>query len=410
MFSNYIKIALKVLKRRKFFTFISLFGICFTLVVLNVSTALLDKIWSNDAPESQMGKMLISGELEVTGPKTRSNYYASLFILHTYIKKLESASNQSFFSSNRLITNFTHGKKLILNKRYVDANYWQLFDFNFIEGHPFNEQDYEKGERFAVISEFVRDQFYPNETAEGKTIEIDKVTFRIIGVVKSVSKAKDYTYSDVWIPTTSMNENFDSEYLADYRAVFLAESRDDFPAIRTEFQKKVKAIPMLDSNHDNLVFVLDTKFETVSRDFSGDINDSAVNTYIATIAGAAFLFMLLPAINLININTSRILERSSEIGVRKSFGASSGSLVLQFIVENIILTVIGGLIAFVLTEFVLIQITSMNLIEHTSFHLNFEVFANGLLISILFGLLSGVYPAWRMSRLNPVNALRGGQS
>ena len=62
-----------------------------------------------------------------------------------------------------------------------------------------------------------------------------------------------------------------------------------------------------------------------------------------------FLFLLLPTLNLVNINISRIMERSSEIGVRKAFGASSRTLVLQFIVENIILTFLGGVIGIVLS-------------------------------------------------------------
>ena len=62
-----------------------------------------------------------------------------------------------------------------------------------------------------------------------------------------------------------------------------------------------------------------------------------------------FLFMALPTLNLVNINLSRILERSSEIGVRKAFGASSRTLVGQFVMENVILTLVGGALALVLS-------------------------------------------------------------
>src|SRR5262249_44136613 len=114
-----------------------------------------------------------------------------------------------------------------------------------------------------------------------------------------------------------------------------------------------------------------------------------------------------PTINLININISRILERSSEIGVRKSFGASSWTLVGQFIVENLVLTAIGGIFGFILTEVVLAMLNNSGLIPFAHFTLNFRIFGYGVILIIFFGLLSGVYPAWRMSRMQPVLALKG---
>ena len=74
------------------------------------------------------------------------------------------------------------------------------------------------------------------------------------------------------------------------------------------------------------------------------------------------MFMLLPAVNLINLNVSRILERASEIGVRKSFGASSRTLVGQFVVENIVLTTVGGALALLLATFILAWVSATGLL------------------------------------------------
>jgi putative ABC transport system permease protein len=102
------------------------------------------------------------------------------------------------------------------------------------------------------------------------------------------------------------------------------------------------------------------------------------------------------------------MERASEIGVRKAFGASSWTLVGQFVVENILLTLIGGAIGFALSRFVLQFITGSGWFPYAEFHLNYRVFLGGLALAVIFGLFSGVYPAWKMSRLNPVQALKGG--
>jgi putative ABC transport system permease protein len=117
--------------------------------------------------------------------------------------------------------------------------------------------------------------------------------------------------------------------------------------------------------------------------------------------------MLLPTINLININISRIMERASEIGVRKAFGASSWTLVGQFIIENVILTLLGGAIGFAMSRFVLQFITGSGWFPYAEFHLNHRIFLGGFILAVFFGVLSGVYPAWRMSRLHPVQALKG---
>ena len=77
-------------------------------------------------------------------------------------------------------------------------------------------------------------------------------------------------------------------------------------------------------------------------------------------------------------------------------------------IENVVLTAIGGIIGFVLSIFVLARITASDLIANARFDVNARVFVYGMLIAVAFGIASGVYPAWRMSRLDPVNALRGG--
>ena len=124
----------------------------------------------------------------------------------------------------------------------------------------------------------------------------------------------------------------------------------------------------------------------------------------------ALLFMSMPAINLMNLNSSRIIERSSEIGVRKAFGASSNTLVGQFITENIIVTLVGAAVGYALAYFVLDALNDSGFITYSTLSINTKVFVYGLLISIFFGFLSGVYPAFRMSRLHPATALKEGHS
>jgi putative ABC transport system permease protein len=113
-------------------------------------------------------------------------------------------------------------------------------------------------------------------------------------------------------------------------------------------------------------------------------------------------------LNLINLNSGRIMERAAEIGVRKAFGATGSQLVGQFIMENILLCIFGGAVGIALAKLILVWLSSSGIVPYMQVDLNFAVLCYGLLISVVFGLLSGVIPAWKMSRLDPVLALKGG--
>ena len=86
------------------------------------------------------------------------------------------------------------------------------------------------------------------------------------------------------------------------------------------------------------------------------------------------------------------------------------TLVGQFIVENILITLMGGAIGFVISAIALETLSSSGWLPFGHFSVNLNVFLAGLAVSLFFGLLSGVYPAFKMSRLHPVEALRGASS
>jgi putative ABC transport system permease protein len=201
-------------------------------------------------------------------------------------------------------------------------------------------------------------------------------------------------------------------------ALFLAGRPSDFAAIKEEFRARMKRVEIPDSHFERMVAVPETRAERTAslfeigpkRGIIGTDDDGRTHQgrFWTALGLLALLFMLLPTVNLVNLNVSRIMERASEIGVRKAFGATARTLVGQFIVENVALTLIGGFLGFVLAAFVLRGLTASGLVPYAHFEINVRVFLWGLALAVVFGVVSGVYPAWRMSRLNPVDALGGG--
>jgi putative ABC transport system permease protein len=196
------------------------------------------------------------------------------------------------------------------------------------------------------------------------------------------------------------------EIMGNYTAVILAKSKADLPKIKTEYAGVVSRIKP-DAGFDKLVTTAAPYLASfLSSTPLGDPESGKVGKLTFIVSIFVLLFMLLPTLNLININISRIMERSSEIGVRKAFGASGMTLVGQFIIENIILTFLGALIGIVMSAIIIQIINNSNLIANMHLSINLTVLMFSLAACVFFGLLSGVYPAWRMSKMEVVTALK----
>ena len=405
MLKNYIKIALKVLLRRKFFTFISLFAISFTLVVLMVATATLDYIFAPMPPETKQDRTLGVFYMQMTGPNSDWDASPGYALLNKYMRNISNVEQFSIYGENQMASSFKDGMEIKSMLKHTDGEYWKILDFSFIEGRPITDDDEKNANFVAVINRATREKFFGNESAVGKFIEVNRQRFEVVGVVENVSYLRQIPCSDIWVPnSTSPQKGERDQIMGGYFGLFLAHDKNDFPLIKKEFQSRLPGIQLPDKDYNKVDGTPETYFENTARDFFGE---GQAPLLLASILIIMLLFMLLPTINLVNINISRIMERSSEIGIRKSFGASSWTLVGQFVVENIIITAIGGVFGFLFAALILSAINNSNLIPYAHLQLNLRVFGYGFIMILFFGILSGVYPAWKMSRLHPVLALKG---
>lgn len=410
MLKNYFKIAIAVLRRRKFFTFISLFGISFTLTIIIVLAAFWDNLTSAGYPDTKRDRSLYINFIMQENPKVQGMKKGpgSYYFMERYVASMKAPEKVAISSVFTPTNAYVQDKKLLINVKYTNEAWWDVLEFDFLEGKPFSQQQIKNGERVAVISGEIRDQYFGDGVkASGKYIETDNVKYRVIGVVKSIPVTAPFIYGDMFLPYTLSKTDYRKKSINGmYTAIVLARDKSDFPRIREEYRLAVSKVVPEDKDFNKIFSAADPYIESYTRMFSQDEHNSGFGTLMAVLAAVLFLLMLLPAINLVNINLSRIMERSSEIAVRKAFGASSGTLTLQFIVENIILTLLGGLIGIILSWLILTAINSSAWIPNFSLSINLAVLGYAILACLVFGLLSGVYPAWRMSRLHVVDALK----
>lgn len=409
MLRNYLKIAIAVLLRRKFFTFISLFGISFTLTILMTSTALVENILSPSYPDFKRDQMLFVSRLTIKNSKEGwiNSSSLSLHFIKRYVSTLKTPDKIAFFSFGNNANAYVNNKKIGLEFKFTNDIYWEATQYEFLEGKPYGKQQIDNAERVAVISERTKKAYFGDAGhVTGKFIELDNVSYRVIGVVKGVPRTNRNFFGDVYLPYTVSKTKFEDQgMMGNFGVALVAKSKADLPAMRSEYEKMLSKVPR-EKDFDKLYAHADGAMEGLSRNLFGNDDTPGIGRMTAIVSAMVLLFMLLPTINLVNINITRIMERSSEIGVRKAFGASSKTLVYQFLVENIILTILGGILGVFLSLVVIYFFNRSGFTPDFEGSLNFTILSIGLVLCLIFGLMSGVYPAWRMSRLNVVAALK----
>lgn len=312
------------------------------------------------------------------------------------------------------------GAKMSADRVQTDEAFWQVFQFRFLDGKPFTAADLNSGLPRAVIGASVARRLFGRTDVSGQHIELNHVDFQVCGVVADVSMLATDAYAQVWIPYTAGDAEANSwgnNLMGPMRAVILARSRADFPAIREECERLRQKYN--DAQEGVEVFYRgqpDTQFTHLYRTWSQEPDvQGVVLRYVVVM----LILLIVPAINLSSMTLSRMRKRMAEIGVRKAFGATANELMRQVFLENLLLTCLAGLLGlflsyaatFVLNGFLFGNSTNAYLAGETSLTagdlLSPWIFLAAFAFCLLMNLLSAGIPAWRASRMNIVEAING---
>ncbi|MBX0290070.1 ABC transporter permease [Hymenobacter sp. HSC-4F20] len=411
MLLSYLKIAWKVLLRRKFFTFISLFGISLTLMMMVVMYALFDHAVGPAQPELRTDRLLFINRMVLSGPNSQNSSSVGYDFLNRHARTLRTPEKIAVSEAYPINATLYVGKLVVkADRRYTDANYWSVLDFDFVAGRPYNAAEVRDAAKVLVLNETVARRCFGTAAAVGRVMQLEGQRYQVLGVVRDVSTSRELTYAECWLPVTTTTADLrDPNYLGDFQAILLARRAADVPSIQAEYQQMLRRLPIPDpEQHKEIKSYARTLLAHYMAAHNNNAGaDGDATRFWRQWVGLGLLFMLLPALNLININVSRTLERAAEIGVRKAFGATTSMLVRQFLLENLLLTLLGGLLGLGLAAAVLYLVNESHFIPYAHLGLNARVFAVGLLLALLFGLLSGAYPAYKMSKLPASQALKG---
>ncbi len=442
MLLNYLKLAVKVLGRNKFYTAISLFGISFTLMILMIVAAVIntevgpnpplqdkdrmvlmtlakmEKIFYDTIPQIDSSRIVDGAvvydttgfEYEERGANV-SNGHLGYGLIDQYLRGKTGAERETYLATGISIDVFKDGNKFTINSILTDGAYWDVFHFTFLAGQPFSQAQVESSSGVAVINERMAQEYFgTKEAIVGREVALGDRTYRIIGMVADPAGRAEYYSADLYAPYTSFGpELLKPEVLGPFTAVWLAPSSTAVAGLKEQVNFQVNQMPPPEPDqYDEVIGFGLTYNENYAKGLIFD-QDAPENSYTKVkfiLFGLLAFFVLLPTLNLVNLNISRMLERSPEIGVRKAFGASKTTILGQFLFENIIITFIGGLIGLGLALLGLYLINQSQALEGARLELNGRVFLISFFLTLLFGILSGLLPAWRMSRLSIANAIK----
>jgi len=413
---TYTKLALKTLWNNKFFAVMSIIGVAVTILLLMLASFQWDNIISPKAPEVNLSRTLIIKRVKLE--RADENIWISGVgrrLLNNLTDSIKSAQLVSAFMSSELNITMNQGTSQH-SALFVDPNFWQIHRFDFVDGRPFSQAEYNKKEQVVVINENVNRTLFGSESGVGKTMTIKGQEYTVIGIVKNISITCQNAYAETWAPLSLVIHRLDYDYIGELTILYLAKSKKDIEAIKTEVKEVERKVNTTLDKMRLFIAGPDTSFEAYFRGYSDPEEFKGATMAWIDIALRLLILMFIPTINLIALNLTRIDERKEEFAVRKSFGASRWVIVRQLLFENIVVCFIGGVIGLLVS--IWCAYTFSNLLfepswnqshSYVDIHFSPYVFLGSLVFVFVLGIFSGIIPSYKTSKLNPAQALKGGE-
>ena len=404
MFRNYLLIAIRNLIRQKGFSAINIVGLgvgmaCFILITLWVRHELSYDRFNEKADQLYR---LVQTQHYSSGPLTTTCMPG---LIGADVRKdfPEIVNSFMYFVIEGVIH---HEDKVFREKiRLADPELFDMFTFTFLKGDPAKVFD---DLNSIVITEKMATKYFGNDNPMGKVITVNgEHTFKVTGVISETPTNSSFRF-DFCIPFEYI-ENFgfttDKYGWNTYYCYVELSPGIDYQTVNG----KIKNYLMLKSQDDDdpseaaidlFLFPL-TKMHLYSFGaYSGDIK------YVYIFSVIALFILVIACINFMNLSTARAARRSREIGLRKTSGAGRKQIIIQFIGESMLITVLAFIVAILLVYYFL---PGFNQLSDKSLSIEWQDlgFTATLIGIIIFvGFLAGSYPAFYLSSLNPIAALR----
>ncbi len=273
-------------------------------------------------------------------------------------------------------------------------------DLGLSAGRPFTDQDVRSAGKVALLGQTVVDNLFGGQEPVGQVVRIKKIPFRVVGVLerKGQSAMGQDQDDQVYVPITTAQKRLVRHTTpGSVRMVFVkARSADLLPAAEQQMRDLLLQRHRIGPRQD-----ADFDIRNISSAMEAMTN--ATNVMTLLLAAIASVSLLVGGIGIMNIMLVSVTERTREIGIRMAVGARGWDIRSQFLIEAVTLSLLGGLVG------IGIGSGGAAIVAHTTgWPVTVSPFSVALAFafSALVGISFGFYPAWKASRLNPIDALR----
>jgi putative ABC transport system permease protein len=289
------------------------------------------------------------------------------------------------------------------SERFVDVNFAKLF-----AGRVFTEQEVLRRRRVAVIGFGPYQALFEARGLDpiGKRIRIGALDYTVVGVVDKRPAAGGFSLGQddfAIIPYTAYRKQFGNERIrrgpfGGQAAMIAVVPRDD--VTREDAMREVEAVMRI---RHGLTLDKPNDFDLVTQDAVLKVWEQISQAVLLSLVVISSIALMVGGIGVMAIMTISVTERTREIGVRKAIGARRVEILTQFLIEAVVLTSIGGVLGILLGSSIGLLV---NVVSGFPVSLPWWSFALGLGFSASVGVFFGMLPAWRASRMDPIEALR----
>jgi len=304
------------------------------------------------------------------------------------------------FNATGIATVYKDDKKTNPNVQVIggDENYVRLSNYTIEKGRNFTEAEVASGHNVALLGHDVAVKLFGRnlKNVVNNTIRVGDVRYRVIGLLASKGSSNIMSADNVILTTVNNTRRVFSRPNASYQIGVSVNNVAQMDAAVAEATGLFRIVRRLELREDD-------NFYISKSDSLAEMLFSSLSTVTFAAAVIGFITLFGSAIGLMNIMLVSVAERTREIGVNKALGATAPTIRKQFIYEAIIISVLGGLLGVILG---MIVGNLMSLVLNTSFVVPWLWITLGILLCASVGLISGIYPAIKASRLDPIVALR----
>ena len=270
-------------------------------------------------------------------------------------------------------------------------------NYELEDGRLFTERDMNSRARVAVIGKTVADNLFPGDDPVGQIMRIKKAPFQVIGVLKpkgSSGMGQDQDDTVIIPLTTAQNRMMGITHVQ--RITVQAENENVINDVQAEVEQvlrtrhKIKDGDYDDFTISNMAAIMDTMMETA-------------NSITLLLGCIAAISLLVGGIGIMNIMLVSVTERTREIGIRKALGATYNNILLQFLIEAMVIGVVGGFLGVVIGVIASYGISSF---AGWNTVISWWAIVVAVVFSVGIGLFFGIYPARKAALLDPIDALR----